>query len=81
MSSYGEIWASQIASTMPLSTAMQVAANSNGNGTNLPVTGYCTAIVSTGLTDDKWLVFLIRNGNTPRCLELKAHEYEERAGS
>ncbi len=35
----------------------------------------------TGLTDDKWLVFLIRNGNTPRCLELKAHEYEERAGS
>jgi hypothetical protein len=46
MSSYGQVNASQIASTMPSATIMQNAATGNGNGTSLNVQGYATAILS-----------------------------------
>ncbi len=44
MSSYGEI--AQTASIVPAATVMQNASTANGNGTNLSVTGFATALLS-----------------------------------
>ncbi len=46
MSSYGEMFASQIASTVPSPTAMQISATADGPGTSLPCSGLATAILS-----------------------------------
>lgn len=45
MSSYGEVYASQIAATVASPITMQDNASSNGNGTSLPVAGNATALL------------------------------------
>jgi hypothetical protein len=46
MSSYGQVTASQIASTLPSATLMQNASTSDGSGASLSVAGFATAILS-----------------------------------
>lgn len=46
VNSSGAALTSLAASTIPTATTMQNAATANGNGTNLPVTGYATAVLN-----------------------------------